>query len=392
MVSTRRIEGVVPKKPRRVLISGGLVTGGPETHLTILCKVLKKKFVDITIASASTNWSPSSLQGLRERGVRILTSPFGYGSLGIVGKAFCMLSWPILLKQHFDLVYCVGEGRMHPFASRYVRVDGWKIYHEIVQSPAPGSVAFANASVMDGLIANSTPVKTAMQSIFPNIPVRAIPFFTSDKDYISLAPKRAQANRMKAAFFGRLVAHKRPIELALLWAELCSNKSHQQMELHFFGGDHGSGILANLRRIVSEKQLGGSVFLHGHYNHDDLDALLSDIDLVLLPSLYEGLPLVLVEAMQRGIPIVSTGAGGIADLAISNQDVIVTEGTHWSDFVEALQEMLGKLGRGDIDRSRLQKWTQHHYGFSEVSSNWCNAILEPQRFFENNNAAQINNA
>ena len=41
---------------RKILISGGLVVGGPQTHVTILCGILKSNGADVTIAAAATNW------------------------------------------------------------------------------------------------------------------------------------------------------------------------------------------------------------------------------------------------------------------------------------------------------------------------------------------------
>lgn len=51
----------------------------------------------------------------------------------------------------------------------------------------------------------------------------------------------------------------------------------------------------------------------------DLLAHYPACDLVVIPSLYDGLPNVLLEAMSLGIPLLASTAGGIADVAVDGQ-------------------------------------------------------------------------
>lgn len=63
-----------------------------------------------------------------------------------------------------------------------------------------------------------------------------------------------------------------------------------------------------LRKIVQRKSLGASVRFLGR--RDDVPDLLAAADLLLLPSLFEGLPLVVLEAMAAGLAVVATRIGG----------------------------------------------------------------------------------
>ena len=55
----------------------------------------------------------------------------------------------------------------------------------------------------------------------------------------------------------------------------------------------------------------------------DMDALLSACDLVVLPSLYEGLPLALIEAMAAGQAVVATDIGGTRELVVDGETGIL---------------------------------------------------------------------
>lgn len=52
---------------------------------------------------------------------------------------------------------------------------------------------------------------------------------------------------------------------------------------------------------------------------DDLAALYSALDLVLLTSLNEGTPVALIEAAAAGKPVVSTNVGGVSDVVLDNK-------------------------------------------------------------------------
>lgn len=65
---------------------------------------------------------------------------------------------------------------------------------------------------------------------------------------------------------------------------------------------------ATLETAVRDAGLDHAVTLLGH--RDDVPDLLAAADLLVSPSLFEGLPLVLLEAMAAGVPIVTTAIGG----------------------------------------------------------------------------------
>jgi glycosyltransferase involved in cell wall biosynthesis len=368
-------------KPTRILISGGLAVGGPQTHVTLLCRVLRQAGAEVTVASASTNWPDEAMAGLKASGVRVVVSPFGFGPLRVLGKAWAFLSWPLLLRRDYDVLYCIGEGKMHLWTSRFMAAHGWKIYHEIVECPLPGSSAAQVMATMDAIVANSRGVSQKLSELSNSIPIRTIPFLTSSAPRVP-PEKRGPVSdqKLRIAFLGRLVPHKRPRELIEAWAAWNVQKPIGPAQLDIYGGDYDNEG-SQLRKRIVELGLAKNVRVHGAYTISDLPRIFDATDLVVLPSLYEGLPLVLVEAMQRGIPVVATSAGGTAELGDDNPDVVITEGTDWNDFEAGLKAMAGRLRAGQIDGVRLHAWTESRYGFNRVAEAWRSTLLTPETFF-----------
>jgi glycosyltransferase involved in cell wall biosynthesis len=151
-------------------------------------------------------------------------------------------------------------------------------------------------------------------------------------------------------------------------------------ELHLHGDDGGSGLMARLRCEIQDRGLSDKIQLHGSYYHTDLPGILAGLDVVVLPSEWEGLPLVLVEAMQNGVPFVATSAGGTVELGENNPDVLVT-GIPWGDYVEGLRQFVPKLRAGQIDGQRLHQWVEQRYGFDAVWPQWKEALLNSRHFF-----------
>jgi len=368
---------------RKILISGGLAVGGPQTHVTILCEILKSKGADVTIAAAATNWDALSLNTLRSKGVRIIVPPFGFGRLSFIGKVVSILGWPMLMSRSFDIVYCIGEGRMHLVAKRYCVSGGHCIYHEIVDCPVQESLSHRIAANMTEIIGNSNEVTRKLKTLLPEIPIKTIPFLTSREasDTEVISDRKSPTRDLNVAFLGRLVDHKRPAQLIDFWSEHQNCGVLGRSKLHFYGGDCGSGYQDVLVQKVKQRGLTERVSIHGEYNRSQLSQILENVDLVVLPSLFEGLPLVLVEAMARGIPVVATSAGGTAELGFENEDVIITEGTDWSAFEVGLLKMISMIRSEKIDCPRLKRWTEDRYGFASVSRQWESALLNTSIFF-----------
>lgn len=76
----------------------------------------------------------------------------------------------------------------------------------------------------------------------------------------------------------------------------------------------GAGDSEELQYLISDLQLEKFVSLEKRIPHSQVLIRMQAADLMLLPSIEEGLPNVVVEAMAVGLPVVSTDCGGLSEL------------------------------------------------------------------------------
>lgn len=107
---------------------------------------------------------------------------------------------------------------------------------------------------------------------------------------------------------------------------------------------------------VRDAHLGHAVNLLGQ--RDDVPDLLAAADLLVLPSLFEGLPLVLLEAMAAGLPIVTTRIGGSIEAVGEAHPYLAMPGDPGSlakVIAEALEDPEAARAASEAQRQRYEQ-------------------------------------
>lgn len=76
-----------------------------------------------------------------------------------------------------------------------------------------------------------------------------------------------------------------------------------------------------IEQYISENDLSSCVEILGL--QPQVYSYLSNADIFVLPSKYEGIPLSLIEAMGTGLPIIATNVGGVSDMLENNESAIL---------------------------------------------------------------------
>ncbi len=166
---------------------------------------------------------------------------------------------------------------------------------------------------------------------------------------VDLARFRASPprNTGKILFGGRLDPVKRPMLLVDIASELARLRPQQDFRFVVAGdGPEGPRLRARAEPALFEF-LGMA---------EDMPALLSEADIVVVPSRAEGLPLILLEAFAAARPVVCSRVGAAGEVVDAGTGILIEPGQDEARrFAGALHQLLDSPQRGEMGSRARQK-------------------------------------
>jgi glycosyltransferase involved in cell wall biosynthesis len=178
------------------------------------------------------------------------------------------------------------------------------------------------ARITDGLIAMGSQVRLdlldagigtskKLSVLYPGLKMPSFPGKSEARSSLFL-----DKEKLYVLYIGRLTGIKRP-ERILDVARFTKNSMH---DIHFLIA--GDGDLTESLKVTSESEGLPITFLGWR---SDIPTLLSASDILLLTSDNEAVALTLIEGAQASLPLITTGAGAVRDIAIDQENAIVTD-------------------------------------------------------------------
>ena len=144
------------------------------------------------------------------------------------------------------------------------------------------------------------------------IPIERIERVFNPIDYASISSvKRKPHKNVVFVNVARFNAVKNQLCLIRAFAHVHSKNNNTAL---VFAGD--GELLSQAKALSQELKCAAQVKFCG--NVDDIPELLSECDIFVLPSLFEGLPISLLEAEAIGLPVIASNIGGIPDIVDRN--------------------------------------------------------------------------
>jgi glycosyltransferase involved in cell wall biosynthesis len=163
----------------------------------------------------------------------------------------------------------------------------------------------------------------------------------------------APAPRRRAAHGGPLrvvsVANVVPRKSLLVLVDALARLPHDRWRLTVVGSlEMDRAYVRRVRRRVARLGLQDSVRLVGAVPNRSVAAHLSDSDVLVVPSSFEGLAIAYLEAMRAGLPVIASTAGGAAE--------VIDDGSEgWLVAPGDVRTLASRLGRLCEDRELLAR-------------------------------------
>ena len=150
-------------------------------------------------------------------------------------------------------------------------------------------------------------------------------------------------------------------KVVLAVGDLTINKNHQCIIRSFLDLDESFGLLIcgtgvereSLLALVSELGLDSRVRLLGFRR--DIPALMHAPDMLVFPSIHEGLPVAVMEAMASGLPVIATSIRGIVpDLLENGVNGLVLEDDQPKTIARSIRELASDIGKTERLAAKAQ--------------------------------------
>lgn len=177
-------------------------------------------------------------------------------------------------------------------------------------------------------------------------------------------PRRAPGDTCRIVYLGRIETEKGIGELLRALAD------ERLAALSWRASLVGDGAIAEYRRQAADLGLGERVVFTGWQDAAAIDAILSESDIFVLPSHFEGLSVALLEALAYGLAPVATPVGATEEVIVAGESgLLVPVGDS-----QGLAAALASLITDRALRAKLQAGARRRFNQNFEISGYCQRL------------------
>ncbi len=132
--------------------------------------------------------------------------------------------------------------------------------------------------------------------------------------------------------------------------------------------------MESLNRIASELQLKNKVTFAG--KQEDMPGIYSSIDVLVLPSLSEGMPMTLIEGMAAGCPVIASEVGDIPKLIKHGETGLLVKPGNAEELAQAISQLISDpIQRGEL-ALRGQNWVSENFSARTMAQRYRDVYVD----------------
>lgn len=203
----------------------------------------------------------------------------------------------------FDLLYIAHQKGSHTTMSVVSMPQAKGVLDRLYQGDLGSVNRFVvNCAAIQGAMATTRGIDSKTIDVLYNC--------THLPEQINDPSRFLSGKSLRFGFVGRVEYLKGAQLLIEAFADLAF--SIDQAELHLYGKPMLDQATQDI--VAAQK----NIVLHGPFDSADRDVY-PNIDVLILPSFWEGFPYVVIEAMSFGIPVIATDVGGVGEVVRTSE-------------------------------------------------------------------------
>ena len=187
----------------------------------------------------------------------------------------------------------------------------------------------------DKLRAVSSSTEAQVKEINQNKEITRFPAWVDFDNFKDILPVRENNKDFKILFIGSVTDRKKPH----LIVEAINNLNSKDVNLYVVGPTPNESYLSKLKELVNKYELEEQVVFAGSVDRESVMEYYSQSNLMILPSVSEGLARVIFESQASGCPVLVTDAPGMGDIVIDGQTGYVFESNNLESLTNKVQEI-----------------------------------------------------
>ena len=187
----------------------------------------------------------------------------------------------------------------------------------------------------DKLRAVSSSTEAQVREINQNKEITRFPAWVDFDNYKDIEPVRENNKDFKILFIGSVTDRKKPH----LIVEALNNIKSKEIKLFIVGPTPNESYLIKLKDLVKRYDLEEQVIFTGSVDRNSVMEHYAETNLMILPSVSEGLARVIFESQVAACPVLVTDAPGMSDIVIDGQTGYVFESNNLESLTNKIQEI-----------------------------------------------------